>query len=519
MPGSSRRRPVSTQPRDPYDFARVHRPPDSSSVWQKGPRKELGEGLSQKQIQDLFHLSDVFFPYLTVYTYIGVLWCDFGVWFLTLILFHSMDVVQYFGQLYSVDSWLPISIAVYFDEATLSYNKAGVEAYFKPFHRLGYTVVADACLWMFALCNFTSLYSANTWVPLAAALSSLFWLRRAYRRSSGQYERKRRQRSACEGWLVSERILEEQAANILCALCPAMEWDSKYLPLELQIARAEMLRCGSAACKQFIIDMLAKASTAKPLPVARCADGEAATLCQQWERLETTVSAGEIVLKLEVWDSLERKTAIKYLKQAMNAEKCFSQLILQVLGHEHGLDMHRALIEVDRRIVREEGTRPRLEPSPGHPQEHRSNDVQQGAEVAQPPSHPDDSGLNDSGSDARQDTFPDYPQGRLGQSSDKGEHLLSSSCDVTPTSESEVASASECICCFEQEAIIVFSKCRHLAYCKSCRNKALKRDFGPEWNSIRSFARRLRKPLRCPFCRLESKTVELSAFTGDVFAS
>merc|ERR1712194_114168 len=269
-------------------------------------------------------------------------------------------------------------------------------------------------------------------------------------------------------------------------------------------------------------DMLAMVSTAKPLPVAQGGDGEAVTLCQQWERIETIASAGEIALTLDVWDSPERKTAIKYLKQAMDAEKCFSQLVIEVFGNEHGLDMHRALIEVDRRMVREEGNRPRLEPSPGQPtvvpHEGRSSEVQQAAEVAQPPSHPD-SGLSNSGNDAQQDTCTEYSQRCLGQSSNKDEHLLNSSCDVTPTSESEVASASECICCFEEQATIVFSKCGHLAYCKSCRRKALKRDFGPEWESIKSFARRLRKPLKCPFCRQESKTVELSAFKGVVFAS
>merc|ERR1712217_188077 len=77
---------------------------------------------------------------------------------------------------------------------------------------------------------------------------------------------------------------------------------------------------------------------------------------------------------------------------------------------------------------------------------------------------------------------------------------------------------TECVCCFEQAATIVFSKCGHLAYCKTCRTKALKRELGSQWTTISSFARRLRKPLRCPLCRTESQAVEMSKFSGVVFS-
>lgn len=73
-----------------------------------------------------------------------------------------------------------------------------------------------------------------------------------------------------------------------------------------------------------------------------------------------------------------------------------------------------------------------------------------------------------------------------------------------------------CVACFERAAVIVFVGCGHQAYCKSCRGKALKKAY-PDWTDSQSYARLLRRWLRCPLCREESPTTEIAQHKGTVF--
>jgi len=77
--------------------------------------------------------------------------------------------------------------------------------------------------------------------------------------------------------------------------------------------------------------------------------------------------------------------------------------------------------------------------------------------------------------------------------------------------------AFECIICFDEMACVVFTACGHLAYCKSCRRKALKRSLGKNWSDISSYNKALRSRMICPLCRQESRTEELGKFKGTVF--
>ena len=172
---------------------------------------------------------------------------------------------------------------------------------------------------------------------------------------------------------------------------------------------------------------------------------------------------------------------------------CFTELIEEVLGAEHGLSVHAALIEVDRRMARN--------PNGEVSSLTETQDERRGTDDPSSVS-PECLTPSDTCSDVERvslQALPGCDTQSSGASGQDGEHL------------------NECVCCFERPADVVFTKCGHLAYCKSCRNKALKRAMGPEWNAITSFARRLRRPLRCPLCRTESQAVDRVRFTGAVF--
>merc|ERR1712157_619304 len=97
--------------------------------------------------------------------------------------------------------------------------------------------------------------------------------------------------------------------------------------------------------------------------------------------------------------------------------------------------------------------------------------------------------------------------GLVGAAQSYDEHSFDAADDDVP----------ECICCFEQPAVVVFTKCGHLTYCKTCRRKALKRSLGSAWANIRSYSKALRSTLTCPMCRQEGSITELAKFSGNVY--
>merc|ERR1712032_1144139 len=74
----------------------------------------------------------------------------------------------------------------------------------------------------------------------------------------------------------------------------------------------------------------------------------------------------------------------------------------------------------------------------------------------------------------------------------------------------------DCVVCFERPATIVFKRCGHQAYCKTCRRKALKKAF-PDWTDMDSYLKLLRRAIRCPLCREESPTTEIHKHKGTLF--
>merc|ERR1711974_300340 len=78
-----------------------------------------------------------------------------------------------------------------------------------------------------------------------------------------------------------------------------------------------------------------------------------------------------------------------------------------------------------------------------------------------------------------------------------------------PEEEKEEEEVTECICCFEERATLVFQGCGHLAYCKACRRKVIKQRLGPDFQKARHYSRQMRTPLLCPLCRVPSSLVAI----------
>lgn len=70
-------------------------------------------------------------------------------------------------------------------------------------------------------------------------------------------------------------------------------------------------------------------------------------------------------------------------------------------------------------------------------------------------------------------------------------------------------SAGMCVCCFQREAVQVFSKCGHLVYCVQCGDAMARVSDGDDHQSVRR--------MRCPLCRQESEMVALRGFEGFVY--
>lgn len=78
---------------------------------------------------------------------------------------------------------------------------------------------------------------------------------------------------------------------------------------------------------------------------------------------------------------------------------------------------------------------------------------------------------------------------------------------------------TDCVCCFERPADVVFIHCGHLTYCMECHDRVLDTQQQEGHFCESDVATELHSDgwARCPLCRRESEAVDLLEFRGHVF--
>lgn len=307
------------------------------------------------------------------------------------------------------------------------------------------------------------------------------------------------------------------------------KYSSNFRGLQHKITHTQIIRQGIPYCADFLNGVLDTVTRGSPEAIAQGIQVDVPTpLYVQWQRLQTTIEACQTVLALKCAKEASRSSSATTnwaisgatrelmtmrLKQARLREKRFERIIGRELGSSTGfLNALSALIEVDRRIHR--GRTLNTETQQNNVRKtvvpHLSNSSQgprsATLQVRSDSSYEITTAMNGASHELSDKTCSPEQSfvGAIGGSYENQRDL----------DDDDVA---ECICCFEQAAVVVFTKCGHLTYCKTCRRKAVKLRLGSEWTNIRSYSRALRSTLRCPICRQDGSTTELAKFTGAVY--
>jgi len=394
---------------------------------------------------------------------------------------------------------LPEEVSVWFQEATLVIDEFGCQRYNRPNIILGETMMST----IIALCIIykkTAHGSGESLtLEIGAAAVTLCRLHRHVKRTYHQYIRnlpcnttsadQTIKKCAMEQLQMGERVLID---------------NSLLLALDAQIWYTDMLRLGTPKCIDFLNEVLRNALTGDLEDTAK----KGIPLYHQWQDLERIQKAVEVVLELKeerntaepeahkqyMVKGAQRGLMTRQLKQLKARKDSFKALAGRVLAadQEQFSSMVSALAEVDRRLIRCQTT--------------RSESLFRAATTAATPAL--ESHVPKASSNVESPAELQVEQVDIGEQSRK----------ATPDSgPKEKQYDAECIICFDNMACIVFTACGHLAYCKSCRTKALKKALGKSWADIRNYSKILRRRMVCPLCRQESSTAELAKFEGTVY--
>ena len=93
----------------------------------------------------------------------------------------------------------------------------------------------------------------------------------------------------------------------------------------------------------------------------------------------------------------------------------------------------------------------------------------------------------------------------LGDSLTVAPQMLGATTESTPAVEAR----SVCVCCLDQDAVLVGKQCGHVAWCRSCRRKAVWQHLGKNVSRRDLSSKQLeRTKIACPICRKMTTLVE-----------
>eukprot|EP00931_Biecheleriopsis_adriatica_P123531 TRINITY_DN98583_c0_g1_i1.p1 TRINITY_DN98583_c0_g1~~TRINITY_DN98583_c0_g1_i1.p1 ORF type:complete len:497 (+),score=88.77 TRINITY_DN98583_c0_g1_i1:194-1492(+) len=405
----------------------------------------------------------------------------FNIWLLPQTIEYLMKPVVLFMKEW--ESYLPEEMCVWFEEATLVIDEFGCQRYTRPNIVLGETVISSVMALIVIYKRTTYASEESLMLEIGAAIVTLSRLHKHVTRTYEQYLR-----NLPWNRTAADKTIKKTAMELLQMEEKVLLIDSKLLPLDAQIWYTDMLKCGTHKCVEFLNEVLRNALTDRVEDIAK----KGIPLYHQWQDLEKVQKAVEPVLELQEGQKYavhgaQRRLMTAQLRQLKARMDSFSTLAGRVLAadQEQFSDMVSALAEVDRRQSRRQTTESTTATTAATPT-LASHDPEASGKVELPADLQDEQiNVDKQSSNAAPDPGPKEQEYDL-----------------------------ECIICFDNMASIVFTACGHLAYCKACRRKALKKSLGADF---KHYSNALRSRMVCPLCRRESSTAELAKFQGTVY--
>jgi len=349
-----------------------------------------------------------------------------------------------------------------------------------------------------------------------------------------QYIKMLHQKQGMEG--TCERVVREQTAALIRSIEPTCPLEGHAaLPADLRWTRAQFLREGLEGHIRLSLEALNEISSEShshglaPLlsgnrkgQKGRGSEGatpaqETVPFYESYWRLMIAISA-QSALSAQTLENgqgflvkgKQRQQLLEYGEKLRARSERLRACVQSSLGvaapvDDNGdVDMVRALLELDR-IRRRRIRFPRgFNVDQDLPMSYKESVAYAQRKVEQ------SSWLNKSSSSAHSTKTEDESQPRNSASSKMALTDMPAGDGFEEEEEEEEQEEEvECVCCFEEPAEFVFKNCGHLTYCKTCRNKALKRAANGKF--------RVSDALCCPLCRTESSVVPQSVYSGRVY--
>lgn len=487
--------------------------------------------------------------------------------------------IIYYGTLLTVASKLPSSYLFIFfalgcwqfQQSAGSHFLKKLPMYSKPFVRFGETVTVASLRVMYSgyRCCFQPPLSYEQCILLADCIVHIVSVYQQWCSVGQQYKDKLR---LCRREGGVDAIVLQKARELLqfdAEVCVLSVDEPSAWPLQIQGPMSEMMLKGTEYCVEFLSQRLAKAlketwlvelilaNPSQPWPQEKCIP-----LYKQWQLLEVVQDAVTTLTGLQrtcenrgsartewVVNGATRIEMQKGLKLLEKRKHCFVRLTNMVLGEGHGQHPVNALLQADRELkggslsrswssgsltrrvpASERASSPSaLNAISGEPtavQQVVRNDVVSSDQHMN--NQPAMLCTRNSESAASSNALREPSEQAVRSLASTPSAAEAAACDDVASVQGIAAGTgssqsghdeegAECICCFERPAIIVFTTCGHLVYCKQCRRKALKCAVGSEASRIRSYSRLLRRRMPCPLCRQESSTCGRDQYDSHVY--